>query len=366
MIFLMTGVPGAGKTLSTIKFVLEDKQFVDRPVYYHNIKDCRLDWKELTTDEAMEWFDLPKGSVIVFDECQDIFPVNTTRKGEPPKVLSELAKHRHYGIDIILITQEPRNIDSFVRRLVGLHRHHARHFGTESLKIYEWQNRCCENVHDWHEKQEAVVHQGKLDKKYFGSYYSAEIHTQQKRLPLAKLGIIALPAMAFVACVWFAASFWMDKTSNTKKNLTVAESSTKKSGGFLANLTNKPSTPAKSDVSYMSRLQPRVAGIAFTAPIYDEIREVKSYPIPLCVYSVARNNCFCNSQQGTRLNISLDTCKNIVNNGLFDYSKDPLQKKERSQSWQAERSRPAKLSSRYRSKIDKNRTFVFVPQDTNY
>ena len=135
-----------------------------------------------------------------------------------------MAKHRHKGFDLVLITQEPRNIDSFVRRLVGLHRHYARHFGTAKVKCYEWQNRCCDNVHDYHEKTAAIVSQSKLDKNYFGSYHSAEIHTQKPRLPYIKLAVVLVPMLALPFLLWFIVSFWFGKLDEDIEAPVVASS----------------------------------------------------------------------------------------------------------------------------------------------
>lgn len=338
MIILMTGVPGASKTINTIKFINEDDQFKGRPVFYHNIREVKKtnekgveilhgDWTELDNERALKWYELPKGSVVVFDECQDLFPVNTSRRGAPDESLSMFAKHRHAGIDVFLITQESRNIDSFVRRLVNLHRHHSRHFGTHKLKIHEWQNRCSENVHDYHEKLESKTIQSSIDKKYFGVYHSAEVHTQKARLPIGKLALVFLPLFIIPLLVYFA---WDAVRTNEATGQVVYgdESST------------ADVQPVIAGFALMSDYKPRIDGMPWTAPVYDEVREVKQYPWPNCVIRESTGDCNCYSQQATKMSVDQHTCTNIVRNGIFDNAKGIPDGKGEGSQVLAERSQP--------------------------
>lgn len=78
MITLITGTPGASKTLNAIDLVLNDPAFQERPVYVYNIELLApgeaLGWQTLDLEQAKAWYDLPHGAVIILDECQDLFP----------------------------------------------------------------------------------------------------------------------------------------------------------------------------------------------------------------------------------------------------------------------------------------------------
>lgn len=324
MIFLSTGVPGAGKTLNTIKFVTEDKQFQDRPVYYHNIRDCNLpEWNELTDEQAQKWYELPKGSVVILDECQELFPVAGPRKSAPPEYIEKLAVHRHLGIDLVLITQEPRNINAFARRLVSMHRHYVRHFGTERLKIFEWHNKCAEDVHDYHTKLEANVTQTKLDKKYFGSYHSAEVHTQQARFPWVKMGaIVGIPAICIALSIYFLASHFMGMAGGDDVVTSGSSESVPHFRPITQTFANYGDKPEMSQEDWAARLTPRVAGLPQTAPVYDKLREPKTYPKLVCGYMQSRDSCKCITQQGTKVDVEYQLCRDIVQNGIFDYAKE--------------------------------------------
>jgi zona occludens toxin len=312
MIFLFTGTPGAGKSLNAIKFVDTDPTFKDRPVYYFNIKDCQLPWNELSAEDASNWFDLPDGAVIILDEAYDLFPSRLT--GQPPLTVSKLATHRHKGHDIILICQKVKGqVDSFVRGLIGRHIHLERRFGTKFVTQYEWQ-KCCEDVNNWHDRKAAKTSQITLDKKYFEAYKSAEIHTVQPNMPW--LPIVAIPVLLclVVGSLWFAFNSMFGGSDEIESP--------------VASQSSNPFSPTMSrddtlsTEAWLDSYTPRVPGLAHTAPVYDEVTQPVTFPKPQCVHWVKSDSCQCYSQQATKLDVPLDTCKNLVDNGWFDSTKE--------------------------------------------
>ncbi|SFB64180.1 zonular occludens toxin domain-containing protein, partial [Azotobacter beijerinckii] len=150
MLFLRTGLPGAGKTLNALKEVDEEHQpdpadptkrlykdpdhpdLPPRTIYYSGIPDLKLDrlksnWVEFDTPE--QWFNQPDGSVIVIDEAQRFFGADGTR-ARPEKV-ARFETHRHQGLDIHLITQHPSLLMTHVRKLVGKHINMIRPYGRD-------------------------------------------------------------------------------------------------------------------------------------------------------------------------------------------------------------------------------------------
>ncbi|QOT81194.1 hypothetical protein [Cupriavidus basilensis] len=67
---------------------------------------------------------------------------------------------------------------------------------------------------------------------------------------------------------------------------------------------------------YVERYTPRVAGLEHSAPVYDEITKAVRAPVPPA-YVVIKRHCERYSQQGTRLQMTGDQCKTIVDNGYF-------------------------------------------------
>ncbi|HEY0563837.1 MAG TPA: zonular occludens toxin domain-containing protein, partial [Methylophilus sp.] len=126
---LITGLPGHGKGVYSLDTVEKLRIKSNRPVYYHNIKDLNLQWHAL--DDPKKWIDCPEGSIIVLDEAWQTFPLRPNAQ-TPPEYVSRLATHRHHGFDIYIITQQPTQLDSFVRKLVDTHYHIVRKFGSQA------------------------------------------------------------------------------------------------------------------------------------------------------------------------------------------------------------------------------------------
>ena len=57
MLYLFTGSPGSSKTINIIKLICENEQFKNRPVYYYNVKEVTLKYKD---EEGIEhpWHEL--------------------------------------------------------------------------------------------------------------------------------------------------------------------------------------------------------------------------------------------------------------------------------------------------------------------
>lgn len=154
MIILITGVPGSGKTSSLVNMLITDQTLTHyqdndgetkpRIIYVNGIEELKLEHQPLTDEQIKEkpFQDyLPYASLVVIDEAQRLFPTRSSAAKIPPYIES-LATHRHYGLDIILITQHPSFLDNFVRRLVQRHIHIS--IKPIGRKIYEW-NECIDS-----------------------------------------------------------------------------------------------------------------------------------------------------------------------------------------------------------------------------
>ncbi|CAI3799080.1 zonular occludens toxin domain-containing protein [Rheinheimera sp. MM224] len=297
MLHVVTGLPGASKSLNTLKFIIENKDFANRPIYYNNVKLVMLDlevcnsfsgWfygvyypsieKDLATlqkvrkvllrihkegdmatpetfphlihlfdawlcgtgpvdlfvywvkrlyspqraqplldylditetpqvdhikrfnlhfthfPQAAMWYELPRNSVIFVDECQQTFPPRPVGARVPPHC-SEFETHRHKGYDVFLVTQDAKLLDNHVRRLAGVHIHFFRPFGGSIIKRI-WSDKVID-PDDYFEKKAAQISTAPRDKKYYGLYWSADVHTHKFRIP-AKL-LLIVPVFSGVA-----------------------------------------------------------------------------------------------------------------------------------------------------------------------
>lgn len=178
MITLITGTPGAGKTLYTVAEELP--RFAGRTLYVDGIPGLTVD-HELFTAPLEEWPKwAPDGAVIVVDEVQRIWRPRSAASKIPDSVAA-LETHRHRGLDFVLITQHPNLLDANVRRLIGRHIHIRRMFGWPRAVVYEW-----DSCSDPARVSTAIKRSWGYPKKAFSSYHSAVVHNARgQRLPLA-------------------------------------------------------------------------------------------------------------------------------------------------------------------------------------
>ena len=70
-----------------------------------SLKQFNLDFRHFK--EPALWFELPRNSIIIIDECQQTFPVRPVG-AKVPLHCSEFETHRHKGWDIHLVTQDAK------------------------------------------------------------------------------------------------------------------------------------------------------------------------------------------------------------------------------------------------------------------
>jgi zona occludens toxin len=208
-LYLTTGVPGAGKTLYTVAKALPEltavpfeyrgatlprrlvvggipgllleHELMDVPVFDpETFKDEYSALKRDPGDDPLPvpcrgdnwWLWCLPGDIIVIDECQRLFrPMASGRK--IPQFIAKLETHRHYGVDFVFITQHPQLLHTNVRNLIGRHQHVRRVSVGRSTIVYEWDH--CTHPD---KVKTASVKYWPHDKKAFGLYKSAEVHTK--------------------------------------------------------------------------------------------------------------------------------------------------------------------------------------------
>lgn len=325
MLYLVTGTPGAGKTLNTIKMVMDmQKENPERQVFYFDIADCKVEgWTELETPEAVhQWKTLPQNSIVIVDESYKVWK-QRNGKEEVPLSAQQLAEHRHLGFDFFLITQAPKNLDVFVRRLVGAHYHYDRRFGAKTVNRYMW-NRIEENPNDQWKKKEAVRESIKFDKKVFDLYKSAEVHTHKRSYPpKLVIGVVFIISIPFL--IWF---FGTNLGLYAGEHVGLDEKPSPQ-GNLPDNLLPFQDGEITED-RYLQLRVPRVEGWPHTAPIYDEVTTVKTYPRYNCIMPADKpRDCKCYSQQATLLDTTTAVCLKIMNAGFFDSAREENDKPNR-------------------------------------
>lgn len=344
MMVLVTGTPGAGKTLNTIKNVYEEVQknpFFEKKgedgiieKYKREVYSCNINGIDTEKsgfkilEDPTKWTSLPAGSILIIDEASDFYPTSKKFGDDLEKDVAELRKHRHYGIDIYYITQQPGLINKNIRILCGLHRHYQRNFGGKTTISYE-QNAVFETDSkflNYAEQNGAKKSTVILDKKYFGFYKSTEIDTHKSKLPILTLFLkLGLPIIGLIVCVVFLFSSFTDSKEDHKKSKPTSEIQLNQLADSAFSSSSKKSI---SKEEYQDSFKPRLPFVQETAPIYDEVYQVVTYPKLKGCYKQSNDDssCECFTQQGTIYKLPIKICLDYIGgNRRFDYAKPDKQ-----------------------------------------
>lgn len=309
MLTIITGQPGAGKTLYMLTAVKLEAEKTNRPVYVAGVRGLNLEllpnWIEL--DDKKDWHKVPDGSIVVIDECQEMWRTRGVG-AQVPDYVSAMETHRHRGIDVWATTQHPMLIDSNIRRLVGRHLHVMRVFGMAKATIHEWNVLRAEPDKS---RTDSVRHDFVYPSSSYALYKSAEIHTHKRNIPKRVYFLLAVPLL-LAGLVYVAYSTL--RPYSTGEN--IRKSTGEASPGAPGSLEHRPAAPKLTTAEYVASYQPRVPGLEFTAPIYDEVTRPTVAPYPAAAVQLG-NECRAYTQQGTRLDMPQDLCQDIVARGFF-------------------------------------------------
>ena len=346
MITIITGTPGAGKTLYTVQHYLQhlvgstvtkthddgSTEQVPRTIYT-NINGLLLDHELIDgsdTGGLNNWHEWAKpGSVIVFDEVQKSWPPRPNG-AKVPDYIQALETHRHMGVDFILITQGIMLIDRNLIALAGQHLHIRRLGNSRTCIVYEWDHVSRSLMY----AKSISKKLWRYDPKIFKLYKSAELHTKQKR---------KLPGLIWFVLIALAVLIWQIPQVSSIFNPTPAPTATpqnaQKPATALPSFQSPPThhdTPKNATTPLEQQPQPitaeqlaqsfepRIDGLPHTAPRYDHLTQPVIAPRPaMCMSMGTRCNCY--TQQATRITTITDaTCRDLVKGGYFhDWQPDP-------------------------------------------
>ena len=336
-ICVITGIPGSGKTLRALPLVENLRKATGRPVYYYAIPGIAEagvlnEWHELAPfdkekdihglrDWGQRLHEIETGAIIVVDEAQRTLP----RRGANspvPDYIQPFDMCRHRGHTWVLLTQDSRDLDPFVRRRIGFHEHIFRVFGMERATVWRWQT----------EGDPKSTASGKLaekiefgyPKEVYGWYKSSDQHTVQKAIPWKKL--MAIPAFLILGVL--LASFAFHKLFADSKPVEhhdvnakpVPRPLTEKEQTLLA--VNRPKREAPAWAAAQTE---RVPGAPASPSFYDTAWKAVTIPKISGFMVIAREGketCVALTQQGTRLTtLTNDQCLFYYRNGWFDPTK---------------------------------------------
>ncbi|WCR45032.1 zonular occludens toxin [Stutzerimonas stutzeri] len=349
MLVIRTGKPGHGKTLNTIREVDQKAHAEGRVVYFHNINGLKPDqlqaqWFEFEDPE--KWFELPNDSIIVVDEAQGWFGARDPR-ARPPEHITRFETMRHQGHEVHLVTQDPRYLDVHLRRLCNTHIHYWRVFKSAQLLRFESEV-VVEKVELKTSFKDADKKSLRLDKRYFGAYTSTNAkHHFQAKVPtkfiLAICVLIGAGILVYRAYERYNAEKVALEATSSAPAGSMVDQVRDTVGAFIRPSADGEQAAPLTVEQYLGRRVPRVQDLPASAPVYDALTEPQTFPRPVCIATtdrelIARNykrmqvgdsdegltGCRCNTQQGTRLDVSFGFCMSVVQNGYFDDTKpDP-------------------------------------------
>lgn len=321
MLTLITGVPGAGKTLyaleklvlplvgTTVRQRLEDGTEVEHPrVIYTNIKGLQVEheltetgaiwefareggWKQAADGNRLgfhNWHEWAKpGAVLVPDEFQKIWPPRANGAPVPPDVQA-MDTHRHMGVDFVLITQNCNNVDRHLLGLVGRHLHVRRIANLPLAVVYEWDH-CSRSLMY---SKSISKSPWRYDRKIYKLYHSADLHTKQPR---------KVPTLVFVVLAALGLAAWKipesysriaDKGNQHEQRMAALQGGQKPAGG------SGVVAPAAGPQNGLQAVSGPVPGL--------EVPEVPQRAFAGC--AVVRNACQCYDDAGKPAAVDLETC----------------------------------------------------------
>lgn len=384
MLYWYTGQPGHGKTLHAIDRVLELKAEADakhakepdkfplRPLYVCNVRG--FDYAttgaiELTPARWKTWADHPdyiakrdailsarmkreaeesalaaleqedvattvihpdfENAIVLVDEAYEhgMFPKRSP-SAKVPRHVERMAKHRHYGMDIVAVCQSPdTQCDAFLHDLIERHVHVRRRFGTPYVHLREF-DRFEKNPE---KATPLILKRGTLPKKRFGLYKSTQLDTTERRIPWY---YIALPILVALALYLMYATFWnMDSFMGGEASEDAGQGASASSAVKSSrNVKEDIAKPAMTGAEYARQFLPRVPSQPWSAPVYDDKLTVPAQsPRLFCMSSLEGLNvdgdtkppsCTCLTEQGTAYFLPQHTCRLVARNGQYEPYRD--------------------------------------------
>ena len=349
MIILMTGNMGTGKTSKVIQMIIdnEDKlaempvydtdgktilDWIKRPIYTAHIDGidevklgvCAVTHEHMRSDTLENLF--PVGSLIIVDECHYVYPVRPSSR-PAPDYIAKLTELRHQGHTLIIMTQHPANIDSYVRNLVSRHIHLARKQAT--TRLYEW-NECMTSFSPMVLK-DATSRLYRPPKMAFEYYKSSSVHVKHKRRisPMVYVLLGCIISIAFII-YRFSGKNEPDQpvnvTPQTELDAQMASDVLPNAtiqGVRQSNSVSNNNTPQAGQSLKTTDFVPTIAEKPESKPLYDGIRQPKTFEQVKGVM-ISKGKCTAYSQQGTVVNVSDVFCKKWAKDGLpFDPYREP-------------------------------------------
>lgn len=336
MYYQFTGQPGHGKTVLALEFALEMKAKADkaheadpskhpyRELYVCNVREFNAGKAgaiELSPEAVKTWHERPEfdNAIILIDEAYEHGMFKKRAPGmKVPEHVEQVAKHRHRGIDFIMICQSPaRQMDDFLHDLIEEHYHVRRRYGLPlvAMKRFDRFERNAVKA------QPLTVVRRRYPKHIFKLYTSTKYDTSEKRVPWFYWAILAV--LIGVGVMIFIVRERVGNRFGEAKAEAASQAGAAPADGALATAAGASlghTAMASTLADYEALHQPRNVLKPWTAPIFDD-RQVKADPELFCMSSgegqgadgrLALPTCSCVTEQGTPYRVSIQQCHYVA------------------------------------------------------
>ncbi|NHQ81395.1 hypothetical protein HA051_07385 [Chromobacterium vaccinii] len=230
-----------------------------------------------------------------------------------PDIVAAFETHRHTGVDFWLITQGPHLIDSNIKSLIGRHLH-IRNMAL-GRQLYEWSE--CGDPKSKASRDVAARKRYKLPKKAFEQYKSASLHLKQSKSIPGYVWLLGGALAAVLALGWLSFRSISDKMDPDAGKPAPANAQASPSAAPPLPTATATPQPVVTAASLFEAENPRLAGRPETAPQYDGVRQVRQMP-QAAAFIANRHTCQAYTQQGTRIQMSEEQCREEMNAPRFN------------------------------------------------
>ena len=186
-IILITGIPGAGKTLYAVSKLKKEVELnASLPVDQQRKIYCDITGLNIEGIEPppLDWRKTPPKSLLIYDEAQFQKPFQAGRGLSPYEYIQELTIHRKTGHELWYITQDPKRLHGNITDMAEKHFHLDRPYGAKLASVYQFRGK------ELNPKSRSAIERAErktlfnYDKKLFDLYQSSEVEDGIKlRLP---------------------------------------------------------------------------------------------------------------------------------------------------------------------------------------
>lgn len=386
MLYWFTGQPGHGKTVLALERVLKmkaeaDKKHADDParhpfreLYVCNVRDFnhgKVGAVNLTPEALKTWADCPDhencnehinpafhNSIVLVDEAYEhgMFP-RRPPGGKLTRHCERVAKHRHHGIDFVMVCQSPKKqVDDFLHDLIEEHYHVRRRYGLPFVHLKRW-----DRFEPNPDKAESLTTtRRRFPVEIFKLYTSTKYDTSEKRVPWFYWALGCLIVAIIAGLAWNVSNLRERFGVTDKAPTTEAAAQADGARATAVPRVGTPTTTRGSADDYVASLQPRVPGQPWTAPIYDKLSVPGTPPRLFCMAAGEGKgvdgehlyaSCGCLTEQGTVHRFTpppplteYEVCVQIARTGQYEPFLDVSKSNDRQRDDSASAERPGRTA----------------------